>query len=209
MDFFEILIILLFIVLPLLQQVLGQRGEGGGPDETADGEGERLPGHRTGVERPHREEERPAGAAQERSRTPSREEPSAPGGWSADWGEWPGDEEDEAEDEAGLDEISAAEIPDEVRGRAPREQPMGHDAPEQIRLATQVVSLEPLHVDRRAEHARLHARRSADVEPVELRVARLAGLIEGRDDLRRAILLAEVVGPPAALRGPPGPPGIT
>lgn len=210
MDFFEILIVLLFIVLPLLQQVLGKREEPGAPDGLPeDDDAERLPGldrdgpaRRAGGPAADARAEQPGGAA------------ASSGGWAADWGEWPEDHEMEAEGasiealerDLPAESLSSEEAP---RPTTPSSAaPQGYDDPARARAASRVVSLEKLHVDRAAEHARLHARPDRPAATVARGRPRLAALMDHPDDLRRAILLAEVVGPPAALRGPPGPPGI-
>lgn len=212
MDFFELLIILLFIVLPLLQQMLGKREEPGTTDGLPeDDDAERLPGmDREGATRPST----PAGPA---ARTGGTGDGTvASGGWAADWGEWP-DEETEREEAEGMS-IEALERPEVVEvpptdaavrdtsGRPAT--PYSYDDPARARAASRVVSLEKLHVDRAAEHARFHTRPERPTAGVGRRPPRIAALLEDPDELRRAILLAEVVGPPAALRGPPGPPGI-
>lgn len=170
MSFFEILIVLLFIVLPLLQQVLGQRKGPEGPEPDAEDEDPRL--------RPHR--------LPQASRAPAAEGASGVEGWSVDWGEWPAHGEEELPVEETLEEIGA-EAPPPEHTRVEREMP-------------KVVSLEPLRVDRDAEHDRFHARKGPVLRPVKGRPPRIATLLRGREGLRRAVLVSEVIGLPTAFR---------
>lgn len=153
MDFFELLILLLFIVFPLLQQLLGRKGEG---------------------------EEGPMAEA-----PPETEEPRAAPeplpeieGWSTGWGSWP--------EEAPAEEAPAPEV----------------YIPEAVRVADPVVSMEAVHVDRAAEHARIHAIHARPPARPKRDRPRLAALLRNESDVRRGIVLAEVLGPPAALRDP-------
>jgi hypothetical protein len=185
MNLFEILIVLLFIVFPLLQQVLGQRKGGEQPPANGEGEGE-------GQSDPARQDARGRG-------TTGSSAPAAPSGhgtpevesWSVDWGAWPAQPGEDELVEAGTEEVPV-EVPE------PRRPSRVWDA--------SVVSLEPLHVDRKAEHARFHARTAPVVRPVKERPPRIASLLRGREGLRRAVLLSEVLGLPTAFRELPGPP---
>ncbi len=68
----------------------------------------------------------------------------------------------------------------------------------------QVVSMEALEVDREAEHVRFHDRYVAPSRPPIRSVPRapLAAQMHDPNELRRAIILQEVLGPPRALRPP-------
>lgn len=157
MDFFELLVLLLFVVFPLLQQFLGRKGdEGEGPVAEAP---------------PEREEPRPAA---ERALEPA---PNGEG-WSVGWGSWP--------EEAPAEEAPEPEV----------------YIPEAVRVADPVVSMEALHVDRAAEHARIHAIHARPAARPQRDRPRLAALLSSEADIRRGIVLAEVLGPPAALRDP-------
>lgn len=176
MSFFEILIILLFIVLPLLQQVLGQ-GKG-----QEDGE---APEHERDEADPRRRPERSRPPIARAPAPVPRTDPRGIEGWSVDWGEWPAQREEELPVEGTLEEIGV-EAP-------PPERPRERDVP-------QVVSLEPLRVDRDAEHERFHARKGPVLRPVKERPPRIATLLRGREGLRRAVLVSEVIGLPTAFR---------
>lgn len=162
MDFFELVVLLFFIVIPLLQGFL-RRGKG---DESGPVEGTPVPGE----------------SRQEADPLPDGAGPSGPAaahtadeGWAVDWGEWPG-------------EHVAAE-PELL--------------PEAVRVSAPVVSMEDVNVDRAAEHRRLHATLSRPTRTEPTREARVIRLLEGSGDLRRAIILGEVLGPPPALRDLP------
>lgn len=159
MDLFELLVLLVFVVLPLLQGFL-RRGKDGDDESPLGGERPADP--------PYEEVGTPAEAGD----LPETEAASPEGGWSTEWGEWPGEHV------------------------APEADPV----PEAVRVSAPVVSLEPVHVDRDAEHRRLHATHSVPVHTTPQRRPRIARLLQGSDDLRSAIILGEVLGPPPSLR---------
>lgn len=154
MDFFEILVLLLFVAFPLLQQLLGRKG--GEEEEQA-------------MEPAPPEVEAPR---------PAAEAPPRPEGWSTGWGAWP--EEEAATEESGIEAY----------------------VPEAVRVADPVVSLENVHVDRAAEHARIHRIHAQPVAGRKRDRPRVAALLRSEADVRRGIVLAEILGPPAALRAP-------
>lgn len=178
MDLFELLLLFVFFVLPLIQQLVGRRKQRGHSPPPMEGEGEEVA--RLPVQAPPRE---------------------AQAGWSAEWGDWPGFEVDEVEEEVLAAEAEAtatqfftgeeisAELftPEVARGRDP------------------VVSLEPLHVDHSRhparDHARFHERylASPPAPPHRAATSRARALLRTPGDLHRAILVAEVLGPPRAL----------
>lgn len=180
MNLFEILIVLLFIVLPLLQQVLGRKKDPELPPAEGEEDAEPETARRGGTARS------PASAAPPGERSTGEE------GWSVDWGAWPAEPDEEE-----LVEVEAEEPP--VEATQPRR-------PRQARDEPTVVSLEPLHVDRKAEHARFHARTVHVLPPIRPRQPRVAALLRGRGGLRNAVLLSEVLGLPTAFRELPGPP---
>ncbi len=129
---------------------------------------------------------------------------NAADGWSAEWGAWPS-EPDEEEMGAEREEIRPeAPVPivfEEAISReiAPRDLPPPAVAPV-------IISLEPVRVDRRAEHERLHRLNRATPAPDAPPPIPLATQLRQRSELRRALILAEVIGPPRSLQ-PPDPHG--
>ena len=185
MDWFELLLLFIFFGLPLLGRILQKNAPPGLPP-AEDEHGE------------HGEAHGELPAPREPARTPAR---SGSGEWSAEWGEWPGIEAEDDEEEA------VARIPDL--------------APEPIHTA-EAISLEPVtvreevarplpaplaeplevtEVDRKAEHARFH-RRIARPAAAPVRAQGIAGQLRSREGVRRAVLMAEILGPPRALRAP-------
>ncbi len=205
MDWFTVLLIFIFFVLPLLQELMRRRGPP--PPEL-----------------PPEEDEWEWELPQERQREGSGRRPTTEE-WSEEWEEWPGEVRETAEErrevsaweELGLEDIFGrpAEAPPEPpREAAPPPPPPTARVPEPVMAPQappspppsppQVVSLEALEVDRTAEHARFHERYV--VRPVpnvrHQQQAPLAALMQDGSELRRAIILSEVLGPPRALRPP-------
>lgn len=123
----------------------------------------------------------------------------APSNWSSGWSDWPGAAPEvqwEAEEEGAWEEVAetAAGVPI-LAVELPVEVPVQLEAEA---VAVPVYSLEALEVDRQAEHQRLHARMEEAV-PVPRR-RRSPPRLHGREELRRAIVLAEMLGPPRALQ---------
>lgn len=176
MDWGQLLILLILFGLPLLEFL------------------ERILKARRRGEEPRTPDAGPTeGVTQERGAPADRGHRSEPaiehGGWLPQL-----PPELEWEPEAEADE-TAPELP------APRAQGP-EEVPEAVRVHSPVVSLEPLEVDRDGEPRRFH-RDLGSTGPVPgLRAApsRLATQIQSRSDLRRAIILAEVLGRPKGLR---------
>lgn len=178
MDWIEYLLLFVFFVLPLLQGLLGGKKKtptsGPLPDEA------------------ERQEE----VAEARAREDRLPAPEGAESWSAGWGSWP--------EPAELERVAEIEVMDEEEAlelTALQERLRPEDASEAVRVTTPVVSLESLEVDRAGEHKRFHHRVDAAL-PVPGGAAgpRVATLLRGREQLRRAVLLAEVLGPPRGLR---------
>jgi hypothetical protein len=182
MDLFEALVVLFFVVLPLLQHLLGRRGTGDESDEAEHGRGG-----------DDRTADRPEARA-----------PEAPT-WSHDWGDWPSDEEVEE----AVEEDLQLEVGPDVRVRfdtpaTTHDQAPALAVPEAVRVSAPVVSMERGPVIRKGERGRLHESYEAPAlqgEPV--RPPRIAALLRNRSDLRDAFVLNEVIGPPVSLRGFP------
>jgi hypothetical protein len=199
MGWFEILLILLFIVFPLIEHIAAsKRKKDQQPDELppeyAGGgyEWEPMPGPQ-----PHRRD----GPAE--AQGPS---------WSDDWGGWSEPEREEApvavapsprkEPEHGFHwehlsrDTGARPLPEPVVPR-PLPEP-AVPAPTPVR----VVSLDKLVVDREAEHRRFRDKVQQTSAPPTRRRPRnpLAEALRRPEDVRRAVLLSEVLGPPRALQ---------
>ena len=131
--------------------------------------------------------------------------PTPVGGWSAGWGQWPEGAPEEAEDEEEVEDEEA------IVG--------DHDLAADSIHTREAISLEPVtasevalrplpeapvaldaEVDRSREHLRFHDKYFKPAPPPP-RLDRLADHLRSRAEVRRAILLAEVLGPPRSLRG--------
>lgn len=195
MGWFEILLLLVFVVVPLLEQLAAARRkkQNPPPDEaptTYEGGYEWQPLPR------------------------QRGEPAAEpgGGWSEGWRQWPGMEV------PGRAEPEPAEVATLERDETPPvwsreweepEPPLVRPlpTPEQIAAARPLPVALPaaVEVDRSREHRRFHdlyVRREPS-RPATVQRARptvLAEALRQPGDLRRAIILTEVLGAPRALR---------
>lgn len=196
MDFFSLLLLIVFIVLPLVQEVLKRRRP---PPRVP---GEDLPGE------PHpQNSDRDLQAARERAIELRGD--GQTGGWSGDWGEWP--DEGEAGDEA-VPVLREAAPPPLEREPAPRaiarvervQDVTLEVLPEQHPPPPLVISLEPTRIDRAAEHQRFHDKVYAAAVPLPPRPAlardSFAALLRDQRGVRRAIIVSEVLGPPRALQ---------
>jgi hypothetical protein len=175
MSLLELLLLAAFIGFPLLQLLLEKLKGGEPPEPPPEG----------------RAEEPPIPAARREASLPPRQEE----GWSSEWGSWPTETPVELTDEedAGVQEADELIVP---LGRM-----AAQELSEAARVSVPVVSLEALHVDRKAEHTRLHARPVSRAATVRRAAAPTIGaLLHSPADLRRAIVLAEVLGKPIALR---------
>lgn len=179
MDLGQILVIVLFLLFSLVQFFLERRGGGRTlPPPPEDAEEER-----------YRAEPREAA---EPIRFPFPPEEPLPAPAPEPWMEGV-PEEVTAEAPADEEAVDLAEL------RPPR--PVEH-VPEAVRVYDPVVSLEPLHVDRPAEHQRFHRRVAAPdaVAAPAPTGPSVAAALRAPGALRRAVLLAEVLGPPRSLR---------
>lgn len=189
MDVVELLILLAFIVFPLIQGLL----------EKMMGRGRReLPPEWES------EQETPEGGPI----LIERAEPSAPDGdndgevsWSAGWGEWPGTTTAEAEEleELTAESVVTEEVAEEILYRQIRVP--DEDMSEAARVTVPVVSLEP------ARRSRTREAPSARMELAppsgsarSRRRNQFARILHNETELRRSVMLAEVLGPPRALR---------
>jgi hypothetical protein len=228
MDWFTLLLIFIFFVLPLIQQIAEARKRGQEPPEPEPGDDE---------EWVFEEEERigrtpRAHAPPEVASEPRRE---VSDGWSSGWGSWPteeeqvsasgGKEETSSEprftpvpaqrtqrDSVVVPELSTPPIRAERDAPVTRperpvpvvrsERPVPTIRPERV-LVEREVPIEPLVVERRAEPQRGRARvreMSVPVYGARRGATALGMAVHNPGELRRAILLAEVLGPPRSLR---------
>ncbi len=170
MDLGTLLLVLLFLVLPLLQQLLSK---GPGP-----------PGP------PRNPEDEAGGVPWEVEPHPDRLPPPRPRS------------EQEAAMEA-LEALAGREVVDEAEAAelTVRQKHLpAETVPEAVRVSAPVVSLEPLRVDRPLSSAggpaRLVPTLAAPTRPAGHRVE---ALLRGSGQLRRAVLLSEVLSPPKGL----------
>lgn len=213
MDLMELLFfVFLFVVLPMLQR-LGKKPEG-----------EELPEERSG-KLPSASPPETAGGGLPGGGRPGE---GLSGGWSDGWGDWPrpgeaegmpevlvAEEADEAE-EAGYEQewmsreaetrLEARPSQEEGWVRASREDfrpaPL---APEAERVYLPVASMEALRVDRVAEHRRFHKQITEYAGPPVLETPGRHAVRWSRQEVRKAIVLSELLGPPRSLQhGDPG-----
>jgi hypothetical protein len=207
MDWFTLLLIFIFFVLPLIQQIAEARKRGGqppvdAPEEEWDWEAEQREAQRSGT-----------AEAQ-------REQVSGNGGWSEGWGSWPGDPPPEpVAEERPVDRAERVTVPrrepDTVSERPSGEheralpeptvpirveRPVPEIRPERV-LFERAVPVEPVHVERR-ETRRPRERRalSRPAEGAVRSVSAMAAVLHDRNQLRRALVLSEILGPPRSLR---------
>lgn len=213
MDLMELLFfVFLFVVLPMLQR-LGKKPEG-----------EELPAERTGkLPSASPPEEAEAGLS-------GRDAVGAgtPGGWSDGWGDWPrpgeaegmpevllAEEDGETEDAGYEQEWLSREAETRLDARPTQEEgwvragaedfrpaPL---APEAERVYLPVASMEALQVDRVAEHRRFHKQIAEYGGPPVLETPGRRAVRWSRQEVRNAIVLSELLGPPRSLQdGDPG-----
>lgn len=194
MDFISLLLLIVFIVLPLVQEVLKRRRT---PP--------RVPGEHLPREPQPQSGDRELEAARERAGE-LRGDGQTGGGWSDDWGEWPDEVEAGSEAVPILWEDAPPPLEKEPAPRAIAriEAETLEVMPEQHPPPPLVISLEPKHIDRAAEHQRFHDKVYAAAVPLPPRPARardsFAALLRDQRGVRRAIIVSEVLGPPRALQ---------
>lgn len=195
MDIIELVILFAFIVLPLLQAVLQKIGGAGG----------KRPPPASEKEEEEREESerdwRPPGVTKEASLEPGHRGTAAGSdeGWSAEWGHWPSES---------LEELSAEEVVThaEAEEMIERQERLEDDltTSEAARVTVPVVSMEPLYIDRDRGEQRTPSSGRAPPRTAAIAERREAGPVlpglRSRSAVRRAIVLAEVLGPPRALQ---------
>lgn len=206
MDWFSLLLLVVFFIVPLIQQIAEARKQGDQPSLPPD-EGE--------IDEAYLEAEE---AALRRRKQGSPASDVDAGGWSADWGGWPG-ETPEPSDPVRAEPANPEPIsqkPSTTLADITYQPPRPRDPrdvlqrPERVvvdRLGRAIkersVAVEITEIDRVAEHNRFHARiQQAAVERPRTRSRSdsLGRALRDRGELRRAVLLTEVLGPPRALR---------
>lgn len=183
MDFLELLILAAFFLFPLLGRLFG-----GKPQEP-------LPSPEEEEWEPE-ELEAAARAPVERPQVLKAEDVS---GWSAEWGDWPGEEkrEEKQDEEAQPLEVIFPVEAVSMEPVAPEPVPVRAERPVPAAVPR---TLEALRVDRKAEHARFHERVQVAPAPRARRAGGIPALLRDPRHLRQAVILAEVLGPPRALQ---------
>lgn len=164
MDWFSIVLVILFVILPIIQQVIAaaKKSEGRGAGEELEGESP-LPSLDAG----------PA--------------PAKETSWSDEWTPWPGSEQ---------------EAPETLAGREVATMERTVPAVQDVRQAAldQLVQRVSLEKRRSAQPARV-----APPLPPPARTRRkgrydLHGVLHDPAEVRRSLVLSEILGPPVALR---------
>lgn len=196
MDIIELLILAAFIVLPLLQALLEKiAGKGRKelpPDDGVAGERReaREGARRAPVATQEARSERSAGATEAASEE----------GWSAGWGRW---ESESLEELAAEEVVTQAEAEEIIERQDGLENELA--TTEAARVTVPVVSMERLHVDRRGRESGAAASRQMPRPPAvaaaeRRRIRRILPGLSTPAEVKRAIVLAEVLGPPRALQ---------
>lgn len=213
MDLMELLIfVFLFVVLPMLQR-LGKKPEVG--ELPPEGSG-KLPSAS-----PPERADRGLGAGGRSAEGPADS-------WSDGWGDWPrpadaegmpevlvADEADETEEDGYEQEWLSREAEARLEARPSEEEGWVRGsredfrpellAPEAERVYLPVASMEALRVDRAAEHKRFHKQISEYTGPPVLETPGRRAVRWSREEVRQAIVLSELLGPPRSLQtGAPG-----
>jgi hypothetical protein len=205
MDWFTLLLIFFFFVLPLIQQIVQARKQAENPPG--------LPGE----EEVDLEHEFPSELEGERRRpaaTQSAEPEERGDGWSAGWGAWPGEADETEVEEQPFGVPAERPLPEQVRvlrDSAPRpersipeiraERPIPELRSERT-LPERPAPLAPAYLEHRAEAPRIQNRTrelSMPVLGVRRGATGIGRAVHDRQELRRAIILAEVLGPPRSL----------
>lgn len=187
MDWLQVLFFLLLFVVPLLEQVLKKRNA----PPTDPGDPEQLPPPAPAPVERRQGERREAEQRQLERREGDRRLPATAGERTPATMPMP------AAEESPLERLSREEA---VLEQVAAEEASWLERPEAERVDAPVISLELLEVDREAEHRRLHDRAIAEVPAPRPRRSGLAAMLHGSGDLRRAMVLQEVLGPPRSER---------
>lgn len=197
MDWFTLLLIFIFFVLPLIQQIAEARRKGQQPPELPQREESEEWEEWEAWEQVEAPTERRREVPSQPAERPTVEPRPQEGSWSSHWGEWP-------------EQVVAREPKEEVQplhvepmrrsdaARPERAQPV-------IREERQLFEREVPKAARLSDPRRLHAAlRVAEVgdglTPGRRARSAFAGVLGDPAGLRRAIVLAEVLGAPRALR---------
>lgn len=191
MDIVDLLILAAFVGLPLLQMIIEKLGGGRKPPP---------PPPPTEYE-PYQIELPPL---PRHTQTEDTVDATMEESWSSEWGEWPSDSNDDVEDVATEDvaaeDVMSMQMAEELIALQER-LARRRDTPEVARVRVPVVSLEDLEVNRKSEHARLHATAPARIAVIARRAPHpVRGALGTPAELRRAVVLSEVLGKPRSLR---------
>jgi hypothetical protein len=214
MDWFTLLLIFFFFVLPLIQQIVQSRKQAENPPG--------LPGEEE-VDLEHEFPMEPEAQRRRPAATQAAEPEERGDGWSAGWGAWPG-EADEAEPEEPTFGVQAEpplleqsrvlrepaaraerSLPDVRSERSLPEMRVERSLPE---IRAERVTFErpapapPAYLQHRAEAPRIQNRTrelSMPVLGVRRGATDIGRTVHDPYELRRALILAEVLGPPRSL----------
>lgn len=179
MDLVDLLVLLAFVGFPLLQLLLEKLG--GGRKGQPPVEDEQEPTLPAPDPIPTHEPSLPAKAGEE---------------WSTGWGSWPVENLEDLTTKEVVSESQADELIALQDRLASREM-----LPEALRVTVPVVSLEALTVDRKAEQARVRATASSRAIVAQRFAApSISHSLRSQADLRRAIILADVLGKPRGMQ---------
>lgn len=168
MDWFSIVLVLLFVVFPVIQQIL-EAAKKSGDNESAE-----LPEPDDG------EWEVEAGSYESLPAPSSAPQPSS-GGWSGGWTDWP----DERSEDKSRQDTRARAVPAVADVRKAVIDQLNQRVAVVKRKEAQLAAASPAPPRRTRTRGRHPSLRRALRDP---------------DEARRAFVLAEVLGPPAALR---------
>lgn len=201
MDWFTVALLIIFFVLPLVQQMLN-KGQQPPPPEAED-----LEERGVALEREPR-----------RVKRPGQERESPEGGWAEGWAPWPDQEQEKARVPERVEpEPISWSPPEPMRDEEPYRMPEMPPVRDEQQYRTP--EIEPLPELRPYEDGLELTRLGSDdptpyvrpARPVKPRSLPAAGparshsrihLRGGTRELKRAIVLKEILGPPTALRDP-------
>ncbi len=211
MDWFTLVMIVIFFVLPLIQQIAEARKRGSEPPVE-------LPEEEWEYEEEHLSTMDSGSAGTEARRSRGAE---TDGEWSEGWGSWPGEipvpiPVPETPPARSPDtEVRQAQLPEQEKSRWERgrnrvpvereapvrlERPVPTPRPERV-LIDRTIPAEPASIDRPEESRRPRQRVLSRPAVGEVRaVSPMSAVLHDGSQLRQALVLSEILGRPRALR---------